>query len=97
MDPNHYLSLEGLAKIFHYGGKLKEAIEYYERVLKIHPEYEITHYNLGVLYEGTGKFPEALKCFAKYLEIKQKDWKVYDKMSEICAFIGDKEQSKAYN
>jgi tetratricopeptide (TPR) repeat protein len=29
VDPDHYLSLEGLAKIYHHAGKLKEAIEYY--------------------------------------------------------------------
>jgi Tfp pilus assembly protein PilF len=56
VDPDYELSFTGLAAIHHEAGRLKEAISCYQRAIQAHPEYENAHYNLGVLYETTGKW-----------------------------------------
>jgi len=50
-------------------GKLKKAIEYYNQALKIAPEDEGLHYNVGMAYFDGGDSRTAAKCFDEALKI----------------------------
>ncbi len=51
-------------------GKLPGAIEHYERVLQIKPDYIAAHYSFGTVLANQGKLPEAIEHFERALQIK---------------------------
>lgn len=51
-------------------GKFDEAIQFYERSLRINPENALAHNNLGVALERQGRFQLAAKSFKSALEIE---------------------------
>jgi len=55
-------------------GELDKAVEKFEAVLEINPNYAHTHYLLGLVYEKKGRKEQARQHFQKFLEI----WKEAD-------------------
>lgn len=53
-------------------GKWQEAIEEYKRALKIVPDDEHLHYNLGLAYMDGKVYREALACMKKALKLNEK-------------------------
>jgi tetratricopeptide (TPR) repeat protein len=51
-------------------GRFEEAIEQYQRALKIKPEYSDAHYNLGYALAKTGKLDEGLSHFRAAVRIE---------------------------
>ena len=51
-------------------GRTDEAISYYDRALKIKPDYAEAHLNLGVALAGCGRIDEAIAHYRKALEIE---------------------------
>ena len=49
-------------------GEDEKAIEYYEKCTKLHPTYKNAFINLGILYEDTGKYDDAVYCFESILD-----------------------------
>jgi tetratricopeptide (TPR) repeat protein len=58
VDPNHYRSLAGLAKVRAAEGKLKESIELYQRSITIIP-FPVYVAELGDVYKKLGRMTEA--------------------------------------
>jgi len=54
-------------------GKIDQAIEQWQRVLSLEPDYENAHYNLGLTMAQQAEYDEAIEHFNKALEIKP-DW-----------------------
>jgi tetratricopeptide (TPR) repeat protein len=57
----------------HEKGDLKAAIEFYQKALKIFPEFPEAEYQLGVAFQSLGEFAEAEKAFRRALELRE-DW-----------------------
>ena len=51
-------------------GKIPEAIEHFEQVLRIKPDFAEAHYNLGIALAQTGKIEEAVAHYEQALRIK---------------------------
>jgi tetratricopeptide (TPR) repeat protein len=47
--------------------KFKEAIEAYEKAIKIKPDYYEAYYGIGVAYDSSNKFKEAIEAYEKAL------------------------------
>ncbi|MFZ2602517.1 MAG: tetratricopeptide repeat protein, partial [Candidatus Omnitrophota bacterium] len=72
---------------FAYGlkGKIKDAIEEYEKALKYAPEDKDIHYNLGYLLAKQNKCKEAIEEYKKALTGLSDDREVYYNLSIVYA------------
>ena len=51
-------------------GKLDEAIEAYEKVISMRPDFVAAYNNMGVALKDQGKLDEAIEAYNKALSIK---------------------------
>jgi tetratricopeptide (TPR) repeat protein len=54
-------------------GKVDEAIECYQKAIKLDPKIAEAHNNLGLVLHGKGKVDEAIACFQKAIALAPKD------------------------
>jgi hypothetical protein len=66
-NPYH---LYHLGNLFEYQGLKKLAMDYYEKSIKINPDYPPAHLALGLLYRRAGKLQKAKKHYLEALRIK---------------------------
>lgn len=87
-DPfiSHALGLEFVKK-----GDWDKAREFYENVLQFNPDYLGTYYQLGKLYERTGKLNKAVITFEKGMELARrlKENQTYNELSTALEMIKD--------
>ena len=69
IQPNHTLSLNSLAEVLHLTGKTNEAIEIFEKIIKIKPDFDKAYFNLANIYNGTGKLIDSIDVFKDLLKI----------------------------
>ena len=55
-------------------GQVDEAINEYERVLRLNPNYPLAHYHLGQAYERKGLIDQARASYERFLQV----WKEAD-------------------
>ena len=77
IDPNFAPALNQQGLLFRKNGKFLEAEAAYLKAVTASPEYELAHYNLGVLYElYLQRLDEALRHFEDYQELVGSDEQV---------------------
>jgi len=70
INAKNVVSLNHLGIISREEGKFKEALAFYERALRIEPDYAYAHLNFGILLElYMGKLTEALGHYKRYQEL----------------------------
>jgi cytochrome c-type biogenesis protein CcmH/NrfG len=69
-DPNDYDSLVKLGNIYYDGQQFPNAIQYYERALKIHPENPDVRTDMGTAYWYTGNADKALAAMEVSLKYR---------------------------
>jgi tetratricopeptide (TPR) repeat protein len=75
-------------------GRFPEAIENFNRALRIEPAYQDALFLLGICYRETGKDEEALRAFRKILEINRKFEPAYLYMASIYTDRGQLRQAE---
>ncbi|MDQ3668540.1 MAG: tetratricopeptide repeat protein [Acidobacteriota bacterium] len=58
-----------LANAFLETGQLDEAISEYERILRLNPNYPLTHYHLAQAYERKGQQDQAQAAYERFLQV----------------------------
>ena len=53
----------------HQKNNIKDAQNYYQKVLELDPNYVDAHNNLGVIFKGLGENQRAKECFEKAIKI----------------------------
>jgi len=78
--------------------KYKEAIEYFDKAIKLNSNYDNAYYNKGLsLLYGLNKYEDAIKCFDKVIELNSKDKKAYyNKMISLFRCEKYKESLRVY-
>jgi tetratricopeptide (TPR) repeat protein len=66
-NPEAYLGHNNLGKTLLEQGRLAEAMEQFEEVLRINPDYAVAHNNLGNVLRQTGRLPEAIEQYRQAL------------------------------
>jgi tetratricopeptide (TPR) repeat protein len=78
VNPNDHITINNIGGYLMQAGKLTEARQYFERVLRIEPQYPNTHYALALLAEKEGKAAaafesaiQAIQCSGKQKELQK--------------------------
>jgi|WetSurSiteA1Bulk_404760.scaffolds.fasta_scaffold08053_2 protein O-mannosyl-transferase len=66
--PNNARAYNELGAIFRDEGKYAQAMEQFQKALKINKNYAFTYYNIGYIYHKLGNYENALIYFRKALE-----------------------------
>jgi tetratricopeptide (TPR) repeat protein len=69
-------------------GRLREAIEHYEQVVRLKPDYVDAHNNLGIVLARTGRSREAIEHFEQALRLKSDYLQAYYNLTLTYAYIG---------
>jgi tetratricopeptide (TPR) repeat protein len=73
-----------LAKIAHEQGEFQVAVERYQQFLKIIPEHEQTHFNLGLLLEELGHLELAIEHYEKSSAIAADNAAAHGRLADAC-------------
>ena len=79
-----------LATSCHYGGRLPDAIGYYQRLLEMHPGNTQYLYQMATVHSSMGNAAETVKCLQPYLEEAKKSRNprsvasYYQRASRLC-------------
>ncbi|MBU4186346.1 MAG: tetratricopeptide repeat protein, partial [Proteobacteria bacterium] len=93
--PNYYQARMILGNTFMYQGKIKEAQEAFESLIKIAPENPAGYFRLGLLQRLLGKYDLALANFDKAMTINNKLVDVFTNI--ILVHVAKKEFDTAIN
>lgn len=69
-------------------GKLQEAIDEYNVILKLNPNHALTYNSLGYLYAQIGDFQKAIEYLKKYVFIASDQANPHDSIGEIYLMVG---------
>jgi len=84
--------------VFKIKGLYDKAIEAYKKALALNPALVVTHYNLGMAYEGKGLFPQAIKSYQTFIEKRPNDVAGYYRIAVLYEREGDFDRAiKMYN
>ncbi|MDP8265003.1 MAG: tetratricopeptide repeat protein [Candidatus Aceula lacicola] len=89
-------TLLALGNVYLQQEKSKEAINIFEKILKIDPENKKAFFNLGVAYNQNGNSLKAIECYDKTLEIDDKNSKAYFNLGYVYENIGEDKKAIFY-
>ncbi len=64
-------------------GKLKQAMSYLKKSLKLYPESLETWFYLGVVYESTGQIERALEAYERASQIEPKSSEIWERIGNV--------------
>ena len=68
-NPDCWLAYNNLGGYLYREGRIKEAIEHYQKAIQINPDFSEAPNNLGVALAAEGRFDEAIENYHKALQI----------------------------
>jgi tetratricopeptide (TPR) repeat protein len=71
-NPKDSFLLFALAKEYEKLGKEEDALEWYQKLQQLDPDYVGVYYHLGKLFEEKGETEKALNTYARGIEVAQK-------------------------
>src|SRR5215469_2137324 len=87
-NPAAWMAHNNLGALLARQGKLTEAIEQYERALRVKPDFTEAHNNLGNTLADQGKVPEAIQCYKRALELNPSYAEAYYNLGNVLAHQG---------
>jgi protein O-mannosyl-transferase len=87
-NPNAWIAHNNLGLVLKDQGKLSEATEHYEQVLRLQPDNVEAHNNLGVMLQNRGKVLEAMEYYKQALRIKPDDIKAHNNLGNALLELG---------
>lgn len=90
-NPNDPFLLYAIAIEYQNKTDIKKTSEIFTKLLKEHPKYLATYYQMGQILEGKGKFDKAVALYrkGKELAIKSNDQKTIGELSEALLILVD--------
>ena len=81
-DPKDAFTLYSIAYEYLQQNELSKAVEYFEKLRAIHPDYVGTYYHLGATLEQQQKKEEAIEVYKKGIEVARMK-KAFHPLSEL--------------
>lgn len=69
------------------------ALQEFEKVTELDPEFSVANFNLGAVYYNLKKYVESIRAFESVKEKFPKDWEIYFYLGKAYKKIGDDEQA----
>ena len=92
--PSDTLKLRQYADLLTAGHQGKDAIQYYNRILKIDPTRRDIYFDLTFVYYGQQNFDKAEELTKKILSLNPKDYQALYNLGAIAIAKGDKQKGK---
>jgi tetratricopeptide (TPR) repeat protein len=86
----------GFGDILAKQGRFSEAIEYYERAVRLKPDYASAHNNLGVVLLNRGRLQEAVEHFEEALRLQPRYADAHDNWAAALLSMGRAEDAIAH-
>jgi len=80
---NSYVARKALADFYWAQGRPEEAVTLYREALKMYPNFEGAHLNLGAVFSQTGHPNEAINEFKQAIQLKPDDASAYNNLGAI--------------
>ncbi|MBD1139019.1 tetratricopeptide repeat protein [Pelagibacterales bacterium SAG-MED46] len=99
MDKNKNLTLKenfDLAIQYHKNNNFNDAQNYYQKVLKIDPNYINAHNNLGIIFKRLGDHEKAIDCFEKAIKINPNFAAAYSNLGNIFVVLEENQKAISY-
>jgi tetratricopeptide (TPR) repeat protein len=77
-------------------GKRDDAVEHYQKALRIAPDFYMAHNNLGSDYLSKSDFPAARKEFLQASQLNQSDAAAFFNLSNVCMLTGELPEAQRY-
>jgi len=74
-------------------GKKIEALQCYEKVIRIDPDRDIAYFKMGIIYKALGRPKEAISCYQKALAITPDSANIYFNMANSWRELGRTEDA----
>lgn len=71
-NPNDSFLLYGLANEYKNGGDLAAAVETYQRLFELHPEYVAAYYQCGQVHELAGDLEQAAEVYDRGIAVARR-------------------------
>jgi tetratricopeptide (TPR) repeat protein len=75
--PRSYYAANILANAFAQRGNLEEAIQLYQKVFALNPNYWVSHYNLALVYFKMGQLENSERQLTWAIKVNPFDWRAY--------------------
>lgn len=72
IDPQHYRALTNLGNVALEESRVDDAIEFYERAIKLNDQFANAHHNLGVAYRRKGHLSKSVRSLRKAQRVAQR-------------------------
>ena len=73
-----------------------EALNYFEKVIQVQPNFGLAHFNKGITLYNQKKYHDAIRCFERVIEIEPKNINAYNVLGFIFQEIGEFKKSLTY-
>lgn len=77
-----------IGECYRYMGQYEEAIEVYNKAIKIRPKYGNAYWGLGECYNKTKRYQESLDSFKQAIEIDPNDELSHSSLGDLYAVLG---------
>ena len=77
-----------LGVLYRYLGQKEKAIEYYQKAIKLDPEYARAYSNLGVVYDDLGQKEKAIEYYQKAIKLDPEDAFAYNNLGVVYRGLG---------
>jgi murein L,D-transpeptidase YafK/Tfp pilus assembly protein PilF len=74
-------------------GNYDKALEYYQKAIKLNPEYEDAHFAIGVVYYKQDRLTSAINAFERVLQINPASRETHNNLAVIYELQGDYERA----
>jgi len=80
----------------HKKNNLTVAIDFYNKILKVEPNYFTALNNLGVIFQNTNEYQKAINCYEKVIEVNPNFCNAYFNLGVIFYTLKDHQKAKNY-
>jgi tetratricopeptide (TPR) repeat protein len=91
----NYVASYSLGTVLLQQNKFDEAINYFQKALKIQPNYSKALNNLALAYANLGRYAEARELYKRVLKIKPDMYEAYINWSALLVELSQKKQSQS--
>ena len=87
--PDNSYFAKALGYIYRAGGRTEEAIEMYEKLIRLEPDSSVHYVNLGELYVSTEETDQAIEAYQHAVQLNPSDNRAQEVLSNLLSQTGD--------